>query len=373
MRRERIEPRPDWREKVEARGLLFHTNEDRGTYWDESVRYVFTEAEIDELETATAELHRICVETVRDLVGRGDLERLGLPARLGPLIRRSLANADPSLYGRFDLVYGAGGPPKMLEYNADTPTSLLEAAVIQWWWLQDLEPDADQFNSLWEGLVETWTRFKDERRLKGTSLHFAHDGGIEDGMTITLLRDAAEEAGLVTEEILMNEIGWNDERSEFTDLSEMPLRTVFKLYPWEWMGDDKFAMALNNDRLPTQWIEPAWKAILSNKAILPVLWERYPDHPNLLPAWFEERPDTVRKPFFSREGANIRMPGAPETDGPYAGPYIYQAVADVPVFDGARPILGSWIVGDEPRGMGIRETDGPVTDDLARFVPHLFR
>jgi glutathionylspermidine synthase len=36
------------------------------------------------------------------------------------------------LYGRFDLAYRGDGPPKLLEYNADTPTALFEAAVVQW-------------------------------------------------------------------------------------------------------------------------------------------------------------------------------------------------------------------------------------------------
>src|SRR5205085_9315425 len=34
----------------------------------------------------------------------------------------------PSVYGRFDLRHDGDGPAKLLEYNADTPTSLVEAA-----------------------------------------------------------------------------------------------------------------------------------------------------------------------------------------------------------------------------------------------------
>src|SRR5260370_2813975 len=65
---------------------------------------------------------------------------------------------------------------------------------------------------------------------------------------------------------------------------------------------------------PTRWIEPPWKAILSNKGILPLLWEMFPDHPNLLPAFFEDDPNAarlgasfVRKPLYSREGANVAL------------------------------------------------------------------
>ncbi len=54
----------------------------------------------------------------------------------------------------------------------------------------------------------------------------------------------------------------------------------------------------------------AWKAVLSNKGILPLLWERHPNHPNLLPAFFDDDPAAepsakpgCAKPLFSREGA----------------------------------------------------------------------
>jgi glutathionylspermidine synthase len=71
-----------------------------------------------------------------------------------PLIREAWAAQPPSLYGRFDLAWSGTGPPKLLEYNADTPTSLVEAAVAQWYWLEQVHPGGDQFNSLHERLVE---------------------------------------------------------------------------------------------------------------------------------------------------------------------------------------------------------------------------
>ena len=88
------------------------------------------------------------------------------------------------------------------------------------------------------------------------------------------------------------------------------IELAFKLYPWEWMFQDTFGANLSS--APTRWIEPPWKAILSNKGILPLLWEMFPKHPNLLPAYFEDDPKAamlgssfVRKPLYSREGANV--------------------------------------------------------------------
>jgi glutathionylspermidine synthase len=118
--------------------------------------------------------------------------------------------------------------------------------------------------------------------------------------------------------------------------------------------------------------EPAWKMILSNKAILPLLWDMYPNHPNLLPAYFSapcSRQVFVEKPFFSREGENITV----DTTFPESRPQmIYQAYHELPSFSGHYPVIGSWIIGSEAAGMGIREGTTPITNNWSRFVPHLF-
>jgi glutathionylspermidine synthase len=129
-----------------------------------------------------------------------------------------------------------------------------------------------------------------------------------------------------------------------------------------------------------RWIEPIWKMLLSNKGILPILWELYPGHENLLEAYFDtpgRMHSYVRKPLLSREGANITLvrpdTQAIETDGPYVGRrMVCQALAPDAVFDQRYPVLGLWMVDQECCGMGIRESAGPITDNLSSFVPHFF-
>ena len=126
------------------------------------------------------------------------------------------------------------------------------------------------------------------------------------------------------------------------------------------------------------WIEPVWKMLWSNKALLPILWQLYPDHPNLLPAYFEpHNANYVQKPKLSREGANIAIVQngqiVQSTGGNYgdAG-FIYQDIAQIPNMDGNYPVIGSWIIGGEAAGMGIRESSSMITDNVSRFVPHYF-
>jgi glutathionylspermidine synthase len=303
--------------------------------------------------------------------------RMGIPEQAIPLIESSWEAEPPSLYGRFDLSYDGKHPPKLLEYNADTPTSLLEAAVIQWYWLEELFPKRDQFNSIHERLVALWKELTPY--LPGGRVDFCSLDDAEDGMTVTYLQDTAQQAGLATSIFPIHEIGWDG--NAFVGPDDQPLGAVFKLYPWEWMVREEFGQHIA--KASTVWIEPPWKMLLSNKGILPVLWELYPRHPYLLEAHFDNpglMMSWVRKPLLGREGANITLhqPGNEvRTDGDYGDEgFIYQELAPPAVFDGMHTVLGSWVVGHEEgnaaAGMGIRESDTPIISNTSRFVPHLF-
>ncbi len=158
MHRVQQRPRLQWRETVEELGFHFHTL-DGEPYWDESAAYEFSANQIDELEQATADLEGLCLEAVQLIIDKNLYHHLQIPDLAIPLIERTWRNDHKRLYGRFDLAYDGVNPPKLLEYNADTPTSLLEASVIQWQWLQEVMPHADQFNSIHERLIGAWKHF----------------------------------------------------------------------------------------------------------------------------------------------------------------------------------------------------------------------
>src|SRR5262249_13641014 len=153
--------------------------------------------------------------------------------------KRSWERDEHSIYGRFDLRYAPGEPPKLLEYNADTPTGLLEAAVIQWYWLKECFAGHHQFNSIHDKLLEFFKEFKAGR--EATFYFAALAENLEDFMTVNYLRDCAMQSGWLTEYINVEDIGWHDARRTFTDRREQAIRTIFKLYPWEWMVREQFA------------------------------------------------------------------------------------------------------------------------------------
>lgn len=376
MRRINSVLRDNWKTKVEQLGFSFHTMGE--TYWDESAYYHFTNEEVEVLENATSELFDRCLDAVQHVIDNKLYDLFKIDQRFIPMIEASWNDEHPSIYGRFDLVYDGKSEPKMLEFNADTPTSLFEASAVQWYWLEDVQPGSDQFNSIHEKLIAYWKYLAEY--LKAYPLYFSClKGNDEDLTTVEYLRDCAIQGGLDTRFIYIEDIGWDSGTSNFVDLDNQPLRNIFKLYPWEWMVKDAFGENILKDHLSAYWIEPAWKMLLSNKAILPVLWELFPDHPNLLASYFDAAPlkhEYVKKPLLSREGENINIVKngnlLESTSGSYgAEGFIFQQYCPLPQFRDNYPVIGSWVIGCEPAGIGIRETNTLITDNLSRFVPHV--
>ncbi|GJD96579.1 glutathionylspermidine synthase family protein [Methylobacterium iners] len=387
MRRIAIGERPDWRATAEANGFTFHTL-DGAPYWDESHAYAFSLAEIEEdIEGPSAEIHALCLAFAEKAVeDETILTSLQIPETVWDAVRASWRRRDSSLYGRLDFAYGGAGAglAKLLEYNADTPTALYETGVFQWLWFEELlasgrlPAGSDQFNSVHERLIERLRGLPGERALALTAFSEAP----EDHGTVAYLQDCAEQAGLAARFLDIGDIGL-DAEGGFVDRAREPIHTLFKLYPWEWAFADAFGTAIG--RTATRFLEPPWKALLSNKGLLPHLYDMEPGHPNLLPAYFESDPKKaqlgrsfVKKPIYSREGANVLIvrDGAvlAHDHGPYgAEGYVRQALAELPDFDGRRPLVGSWIVGDAPAGLCIREAAGPITTDRALFVPHFIQ
>jgi len=369
MIRQTLQPRNHWQETVERLGFGFHTTE--AAYWDESACYAFGMDEVLTIEQATSSLWDMCLKAVDYVIDQRLFDLFHIPAPVIPYVIDGWEGDAPSIYGRFDLCF-RDGQVKLLEFNADTPTSLFEAGIVQWFWLQDVFPSRDQFNSIHEKLIDCWSGLRPY--LNPGLLHFACvSDSLEDLTNCEYLRDCAIQAGLPTRHLFMDDIGW-DGRA-LVDLDNEPIQNLFKLYPWEWLSREPFGEYLVGS--PVKVIEPAWKMILSNKAILPILWQLFPDHPLLLPAFFEPGPlrSYARKPLLSREGANIELVRSGDllarTDGEYGEEgYIYQALFELPSFEGGYPVIGSWVIGQEPAGIGIRESGGLVTDNLSRFVPH---
>jgi glutathionylspermidine synthase len=343
--------------------MNYHTVDGK-EYWNESAYYEFDAASIDKIEDATNELHSMCIQYVTQAIVQGNYDGYDFDEQTIRMIEQSWKNLHPYIYGRFDLGINRNGDIKMFEYNADTPTSLLEASVIQWQWKEYWNKSYDQFNSIHENLVQKF------HNLCYPKIYFTtmSDAPYEDWGNLHYLLACAVEAGIDASSIDLEQVGWDG--SSFVDVNNKPIDALFKLYPWEWLVKDEFANNIMSSR--TLFIEPAWKMLLSNKLLCVKLWEMFPNHPLLLESYSGEAnvnmPNRawISKPKLGREGQGITM-------GPNANKHnVIQERFDVVSFDGIQPVIGSWVVDDVACGIGIREDKG-ITTNNSQFVPHYFK
>jgi glutathionylspermidine synthase len=380
MKKVACDERPGWRSYAESVGFEFHTF-DGEAYWDETAYYQFNLRQIEQdLEEPTEELHQMALGLVDDVIRDEEkLKQLAIPEKFWDFVADSWRNKAPSLYGRLDLVYDGTGPAKLLELNYDTPTSLFETGFFQWVWLEDqimrgkVPQGADQFNSLQDQLEAAFANLP-----LANPLYFASvANSIEDKGTVMYLMDIAKQAGVDSRFIELEQLG--EASGQLVDLEGFAIGGLFKLYPWEFMVQEDFASVILSSQ--TQWLEPGWKMLLSNKGILPLLWQKHQGHPNLLESHFEQPGQSfgagwVRKPLFSREGANVELvthSGEKISEpGPYAdSPFIRQKLHPLPKFGDSYTMIGSWVVGNSAAGIGIREDNSLITKDSSRFLPHI--
>lgn len=385
MRRIATQPRAEWKQQAQEYGFKFHTF-DGEPYWDETAYYEFRLEQIEnDIEDPTEEIGQMCLEVVNEVVNNELLlQRFQIPEAYWDGIKHSWQTREDSLYSRLDLAYDGKNTAKLYENNADTPTSVYETGFWQWLWLEDkikrgeLPEKADQFNSLQEQLIQQFSKIKLNQLDQILYFSCCKDTE-EDRGTVQYLQDCAEQAGIECRFIFIEDIG-RSETNGYTDFKDQLITWMFKLYPWEFMFREDYGQIIFDSKV--NFLEPPWKAILSNKALLAQLWKMFPNHPNLLATYFEndikasELTHAVKKPIFAREGFNISLiengQEQPVSLGPYGDEgFIIQDYCPLPEFDSNYTLIGSWLVNDKAAGLSIREDFSLITQDTSRFLPHI--
>jgi glutathionylspermidine synthase len=385
MQRIAIGERHDWKKHAEDCGFTIHSMYD-ARYWDERNAYAFTCDEVRiQLADPTAELISMCYEAAERIVeDSGLMSQMGIPEAFHDAVRQSWRSGEKDLIGRFDLSYDGITTAKLLEFNAETPSALLESGVFQHQWLDAVKASGTLLNS-----VTQFNEVDDQLRQAFASLASVGDTfhfGVtmdaeEDLMTVNYLAECARAAGLVAKVMDLSDFGV-DAANWLTDLEDYRIQRFFKFYPNEEVMLDEFGGIIR--KTPSRMFEPLWKVVVSNKGLMAVLWEMFPGHPNLLPCFFdgdgrasELGGEYVRKPVFSRQGDNITMysrdlpNGTLQTDGvAMDSPRILQAVNLLPKFGDDYTLVGSWVIAGKAAGICILEDESPITGPMSRFVPH---
>jgi glutathionylspermidine synthase len=387
MQREAVTPRQDWEDLHtrfrfgEGKTIRQPASWVESSNWHENACYCLTTREADMVAEATRDLHAMCLETAGNIIKSGNYgDELGIPAAAIPAIERSWNCGDPSVYGRFDLAFDGVNPPKMLEYNADIADQLLESSVLQYHWaIANNKPRF--FNNIHGNLAHRWDEIKGQLAID--TIHFTADFRVTENIqTLDYMKLVAEESGLTVKIVDITKIGWDDAQKKFYDpADDQDINHLFKLYPWEEMVTEAFGAHLVADPEPVHMIEPSWKMLLTSKGFMAALWKDNENHPNLLPTFKTVASfgtTFVKKPFWGAGGKDVEIHindimGRGANSFKHGEGFIYQKYEPLPVFDGHSALTCSWVIGNNPSGIGIREQQGNIVNTKSAFVPHYIK
>ena len=392
MKLEKLKPLSD--EYLESIGFVWHTDSDNSSYISDEI-VVISEDEANAYYEATNELYDMFAQTGQYVIDNDLFHDLNIPFNLVEMIKESWENdVHWHLYSRFDLAGGIDGKPiKLIEFNADTPTSLFETAIIQWAMLKANGLDeASQFNNLYEALKDNFKRiitldsdiekFDEYYSGLGWKILFSSiSGSSEDINTTKLLQHIATEAGFNTDFEFIENVQFNDEGIYKNDeLFEF----WFKLIPWENIAIEESELAL----ILTQIIgdkkaiifNPAYTLMFQSKGFMKILWDLYPNHPLLLETSFEPLigKKQVEKRCFGREGANVKIINADQsideqTSGDYEGhKAIYQEYIEFPKDSNGNSYQAGVFYAYEACGLGFRR-GGKILNNMSKFVGHIIK
>lgn len=392
MRLEKIEALDN--KYLESIGFTWHTDSDESSYIANEL-VVISEEEAEAFYEATNELYDMFIEGAQYVIDNELFHELNIPFNLVEVIKESWENdVHWHLYSRFDLAGGVDGKPiKLIEFNADTPTSLFETAIIQWAMLKKNGLDeSSQFNNLYDALKENFKRiitldsdiekFDEYYSKLGWKILFSSiSSSSEDINTTKLLQHIASEAGFNTDFEFIENVNFSDD-GIFKD--DELFEFWFKLIPWEDIAIQESELALILTEIIKEKraiiFNPAYTLIFQSKAFMKILWDLYPNHPLLLETSFEplKGKKYVEKKAFGREGANIKIINSDgsveiENGGEYEGhKSIFQEYVDFVKDSKGECYQAGVFYAYEACGLGFRR-GGKILNNMSKFVGHIIK
>ena len=392
MKLEKLKPLTD--DYLESIGFSWHTDSDNSSYVSDEI-VIINEEEANAYYEACNELYDMFAQAGQHVIDNDLFHEINIPFNLIEMIKESWENdVHWHLYSRFDLAGGIDGKPiKLIEFNADTPTSLFETAIIQWAMLKANGLDeASQFNNLYEALKDNFKRiitldtdvekFEEYYANLGWKILFSSiSSSSEDINTTKLLEHIASEAGFNTDFEFIENVQFNDE-GIFKD--EESFEFWFKLIPWENIAIEESELALILTEIIKEKraiiFNPAYSLMFQSKGFMKILWDLYPNHPLLLETSFEplENKKQVEKRCFGREGANTKIINSDgsidvETSGDYEGhKAIYQEYVELPTDDQGKTYQAGVFFAYEACGLGFRRGE-KILNNMSKFVGHIIK
>lgn len=385
--------KPLTKEFLESVDFSWHTHAHNGEAFLKDELIIIKESEATAYYNAANELYDMFVQAGEHVIENDLFHELNIPFNLVDIIKESWENdVHWHLYGRFDFAGGLDDEPiKLLEFNADTPTSVIESSIAQWALLKYNNLDNEkQFNNVYNAIRENFQRIvtleedvsKFDELYDGWKILFSSVRGTqEDEDTTKYLQTIAEEAGFNTEFAYVDEVEFDSDEGVF--YNDEQYEFWFKLLPWEDIAIEEGELATILGDIITNKkaiiLNPAYTLMFQSKAIMKIMWDLFPNHPLLLKTSFEPLKGCayVEKKAFGREGENVTIYDADGTiidkkEGQYDNyTSIYQEMATLNRDEKGHYYQAGVFFAYEGCGLGFRTASRAILEDGASFSAHM--
>ncbi|WP_336983836.1 MULTISPECIES: bifunctional glutathionylspermidine amidase/synthase [unclassified Cedecea] len=361
--------------------------------------FTITESAEQELIKATNELHLMYLHAT-DKVLKDDslLALFDIPKILWPRLRLSWQwRRHQMVSGRMDFCMDERGL-KVYEYNADSASCHTESGLILEEWVKTGYRGTGHNPA--EGLLEELTGAWKHSSAR-PFVHIMQDNDAEEDYHALFMQRSLMQAGFDTKILHgLGELSW-DSAGQLIDNDGRAVNCVWKTWAWETaieqireVSETEYAAVPIRTGHPQGEVrlidvllrpevlvfEPLWTVIPGNKAILPVLWQLFPNHRYLLDTDFEVNNLLLKtgyavKPIAGRCGSNIDLVShhdelLDKTSGKFVDrKNIYQQLWCLPKVDGKYIQVCTFTVGGSYGGTCLRGDDSLVIKKESDIEP----
>lgn len=403
----------------QLREQLYGPMRDEGVFtWDRMYGEEYALADIldispafrEEIAVATRKLAHIFSRVVPVLQKADDslLLELGIPDQALEAVRLMTNQAPPTVVGRFDFAETDDGV-KMLEFNSDTPTGIVEAFYVNGRacrFFSRKDPNEGmhrQFAPAFSQMMNVYRQLGyPTERIRFSSLDWHEE---DRGTTLYLMR----QSGLSSAQFAPLEAlrVWKDRLyvQEGEDLK--PVDVLYRLHALEKLAEEKaedgyptgehFLHLVGEQKVAI--INPPSAFLIQSKALQALMWSLHEsgdfftseEHDtiasHMLPTYFENRflgeADFVTKPIFGREGGGVMLYDSEgevvdkDSETSYwEQPMIYQKRVRLPKITvktlngpySGHLLWGSFVIGGEPSAI-VARVGGPITNNMSYYLP----
>lgn len=362
-----------------------------------------------ELAQATAQLGQI-FQRVTPVLQQADdhlLGELGIPEEAWAAVRLPSALSQTTIVGRFDFAQTKEGL-KMLEFNSDTPTGIVEAFYVN----EQLcrfygvgNPNQANQQDIYRAFQQAAKEYEKAGFPTRRIFFSALDWHEEDAGTTRYL---LEQSGLEGRFVPLADLRvWQDRLYVLLGEEMVPVDLLYRLHALE-----KLAEEMDEDGYPTgahvldliarrrvAVINPPAAFLTQTKALQALIWSLHEagqfwskaEHQiidaYMLPTYFENRfagsAAYVTKPIYGREGGGVTLYDRQgeaimrdQEESYWEQPMIYQKLVDLPKIEvgtlqgkyQGRLLWGSFLLGGKPSAI-VARVGGPITNNMSYYLP----